>query len=163
MKVIRDGDSRLEVRNSYFFLPAGAVVLGAGYLSQELPKLYRGQEHFSDRNFDVGLAVAALFIVVGLCQVNYFRVCFDRLQERMTWTKITVFGRQTRSLSLRKIHDAGLEVGQTGINDHPKWGPPKRVVIRTEEGLIPLAGGYNYASASADRAVAAVNDFLRRR
>ncbi|HEX4139151.1 MAG TPA: hypothetical protein VHY09_02310 [Candidatus Methylacidiphilales bacterium] len=162
MKIIRDGDTRLEVVNSYYFLPAIAVFFGGGFLWQELPKFFCGQEHLSDRNYDVGLAAAVLFIVVGLFQWNRFRACFDKREQTMTWTQTTIFGRKVSSMSLGRVRDADFELGANMFNDrdHPNWGPLKRVVIRTEDGLLPLAGGYNYGTASQDRVVAAINEFL---
>ena len=140
------------------------ALLGTGLFCQELLNFLHGQQNWHDLHADVPIALSVPFVLVGLFLCQRYRVSFDRPQQRMTWTRSSLFGSKSRTMPFQKINDADYEVDPNQfVNDHPKWGPMKRLIIRTEEGSLPMASLYTYGSASGDRAVAAINDFLGRK
>jgi hypothetical protein len=160
MKIIREGNT-LEVANTAVLLPGLLIVMGGGYLCQELPKVLRGQEHIRNWNDGFPLLVSLFFVGLGLAMICRYSARFDRLQQQMVWKSAGVFGVKTRTLTFRQIRGAELQVGPNQfVLDHPQRGPKVRLVIVTDEASLPLAGLYMYRSNSDVQARDAINEYL---
>jgi hypothetical protein len=161
MKISRDGNTRLEVVNTYFLLPGVLALLGAGLLAQELPKFLRGQQHLADFNSDVPLFVGGVFLIIGALLCSRFSVSIDKSRGQLTWKWTRLLASKTRLVPLHAIKGAGFETDpSTNVQSHPQWGPKVRLIIATTEGALPLAPLYTYRSASTTKAFEEINAFL---
>jgi hypothetical protein len=164
MKIIRHGNTDLEVTNASFLPSIGFSAFAIGYLHQELPKFFDGRQHFSDFKADIPIAFSVIFLLVGLALLNRYSARFDTLQQKMTWKYASLFGIKVCVVPFTEIVNARLEADPNQfVNDHPSRGPMVRLVIATAEKPLPLALMYTTPWKSTIKACEAINDFLGRK
>lgn len=162
MKLKREATGHLEVSNLNVFLPGGLILMGIGFLGQELPKLLRGQ-HLANLDSALPLIVSVVFLIIGLLRISRYSARFDRSQQRLTWKRIGVFGAKVRDLPFANIRCAAIEIDPNQfVQDHPRRGPMSRLVLSTTGGPLPLAGLYTYPTESMVQARDAINELLGR-
>jgi hypothetical protein len=152
---------RLEVVQSNVLLGAFFVLMAVGLLCQEVPKFFDGRANWRVPHDDVPAAVGILFLAVGLLVCRRIRAVFDRVSQQMSLTTWTLFGTNRRTLPFRSITGAVFQSNPNQfVNDHPQRGPDMRLVLSTEEGVLPLGWMYRTRSASDVKARDAINEFL---
>ena len=89
------------------------------------------------------------------------RVVFDKASQQMSLITWTLLGSNRRDLPFRSIKGAVFQTNPNQlVNEHPKLGPDVRLVLSTEEGMVPLGWLYTTRLASDVKARDAINEFL---
>jgi hypothetical protein len=163
MKLIRDGDQKLQLVTGNYLLPGWFILLGGGGFAHELYEFISGKQHLTDFKSAIPLLATALFLFVGLALFRRYSCCFDLLNQRATWKSRGLFGFKTRVVPFSQIKWIDFEIDPNNFaNDHPQWGPPRRLVLATTEGPLPFSDMYQACGKKEDEIQQAINTFLNR-
>ena len=164
MKTVRYGSTRLVVVTGNYLLPGWFILLGGAGTIHELLELFLGKEHITDLKSAIPLLVPALFFLIGFALFRRYTCSLDQLQQQATWKSMGLLGSKIRIIPLKQIKWADFEIDPNRFdNNHPKWGPPKRLVLVTDQGSLPFSDMYMSCGAKETQTCDAINDFLGRR